>query len=639
MVDRPYKGGMSRTTATGPAALHLPNRRDLLRVLGLAGAGGLAGCAGEDGGAGGSPTGTEGGPLETSTPPASPENARREVRGTWFSADATDAESLFFIQTADAPSAARVGLTLDGAYAVTTEDEVFPLWVDIDSDDGRVYEVTVLDGLEWSDPYGQMTAEDWVYTIHNLFQGEDNWVGFSSPGEWHDDEGDPIPVEQTGEMTFEIRLPDVDPAYPLRPILWGQFCLPKGLLEKYVPDRDAEGLKQSEEIQTLSYTGNLGPYTFERWDREAEFVATRNPDYYMHGRTDLPEKWQGAPYFERYVIKVIPEESTRLAALRTGEITATGIPPSKVPQFEELNRINVIQSPQPFISQLTYNQRANGWPPFRERAVRRALSYVVNKRSIVDNILRGYAQVAHTFQPRWSKWFDDSLVMQSGVGEGYSHQRARELLAEALPSDYGYDGDTLVGPDNTQERLRLVYGQGAERTKTTAEFIAQEYGNVGIDVTLKPVQFNTLLAKYVRTTDAPPQEEAEWYSGPFNAGNRDEAVSEESWDLMTGIRFNAYPRTPTDTRGFWERQGDTNYFGYYPSVDMTELYDRAARSVDADERSAALAEIFGVLSEDQPANFISFDSSLTGYQNEVAGFGEIKFGWGWDSVTYYFAPQ
>ena len=484
MVTWSYVPGMpfgSRSDVPDdPDALKLPNRRDLLKTLGIVGSAALAGCSGQGNNPSGTDTArrtpTEGtsSNLETSTPPATPAGGgERQVGGQYISGSATDAESLFFIQTADAPSSARVGLALDSAYAVTTEDEIFPLWLDIATDDKRVYECTIRDGLEWSDPYGQMTAEDWVYMITEVFQGEDNWAGYAAPSEWHDGEGNPIPVEQTGELTFEIRLPEVDPAYPLRPIMWGLYCLPKGLLEQYVPDKDVEGLKQSDEIQTLSYAGNLGPYTFERWDRESEFVATRNPDYYMHDAEELPEKWRGSPYFDRYSIKVIPEESTRLAALRTGEVTATGIPPSKVKQFEDLNRINVIQAPQPFTSLLIYNQRSNGWAPFRQQAVRQALSYAINKRAIVDNILRGYAQVAHTFQPRWSRWFDDTKVQQTGVGDTYNPDRARSMLTDALSSEYEYDGDVLTGPDGDEVTLRLVYAQGAERTKTTAEFIAQ----------------------------------------------------------------------------------------------------------------------------------------------------------------------
>ena len=58
---------------------------------------------------------------------------------------------------------------------------------------------------------------------------------------------------------------------------------------KYRDNEDLEGFKSDEEVQSLSYTGNLGPYTFENWKREDEFVATRNENYYMRDVDDAPE--------------------------------------------------------------------------------------------------------------------------------------------------------------------------------------------------------------------------------------------------------------------------------------------------------------------------------------------------------------
>ena len=631
--------GNTPNSATGGESGRVTRRRAFLRAVGVGGIAGLAGCSGanqspeteaED-----QPEGGDGTVEQTDTEPTPTASAdARQVRGSWISGDSTDAQSLFWIQTADAPSGARVGTALDGAYAVTHEEEVFPLWMDISTDDKRVYECTLRDNLRWSDPYGQMTADDWVYMITGVFQAEDNWAGYVNPSYWQQN-GEFFPVEQTGELTFEIRLPEPDPAFPLKPVLWGQYCLPRGLIEQYAADKDAEGFKQDEDIQTLGYTGNLGPYRFERWDRESEFVATRNPEYYMHEVDDLPEKWQGSPYFERNVKKVIPEESTRLSALRTGEITSAGIPPNKVKQFEGVENVTVVQTPQPFNTLLIYNQRANGWEPFRRQGVRRALGYALDKQTIVETIRRGYASVAHTFQPEWSRWYDDDQVVELGVGDSYDPERARSMLGDALPSEYGYDGDTLVGPDGDQVSLDMVYSIGSETTKTEAEFIAMAFGEVGIDLTLNSVQFNTMLSKYAQNA-TPPDVEPEWNSGPFNAGNRDQATSEEDWDLMYGIRFNTYPRTPTDTRGFWEERGNVNFFGYVPSIDMVSLYDTAASSVDEAERQAALTEIFGVLSDDQPCNFINMAVSIAGYDSRVAGFGPREFGFGWDSNTWYF---
>ncbi|MFB6201580.1 MAG: hypothetical protein ABEI98_06185, partial [Halorhabdus sp.] len=138
--------GNDRRSNSGTAGR--PGRRDVLKLVGTAGVAGLAGCStnGGDGGGGGGGGG-----------------GARTVQGTYVSASSVDAKSLNWLTIADATSGSYVTATLDGTWAVKPNREVFPLWADYSTDDGRVYEIELRDNLEWGAGYGQMTAEDWVY--------------------------------------------------------------------------------------------------------------------------------------------------------------------------------------------------------------------------------------------------------------------------------------------------------------------------------------------------------------------------------------------------------------------------------------------------------------------------------------------
>ncbi|KAB1194709.1 peptide ABC transporter substrate-binding protein [Haloferax sp. MBLA0076] len=358
------------------------------------------------------------------------------VTGAYNVGDGTDAKTLNPIRINDQESSNRLATVLDGAYSLDNDNNVVPLWVEsIDTDDKQNYEFTLRDNLQWGAGYGQMTADDWVYYIQEVHQAEDNWAGDVNQSDWFRND-EPIPVEKTGELSFEVQLPEIDPAFVLKPIMWGAYCLPKGLVEQYRDMEDGGNqLNQSTEIQEIAYGGNLGPYTFERWDRESVFVATRNDDYYLR---DV-EGYDGTPYFEEYKYQVFGEQSTRLSAFETGEVSATGIPSAKATKFEDLDSTKVIQTPNAFCSILAYNQRANGWDQLRTREVRYALSMGVNKQTIVENIDRGYAEVAHTHQPEFSEWFDDSKVEKTGVGENYGAAKAKQMLADNLSGDYGFE--------------------------------------------------------------------------------------------------------------------------------------------------------------------------------------------------------
>src|SRR5699024_6725732 len=132
-----------------------------------------------------------------------------------------------------------------------------------------------------------------------------------------------------------------------------------------------------------------------------------------------------------------------------------------------------------------------------KQSVRRALSYAVDKQSVVKNIFRGYAEVAHTFQPQWSEWYDDSQVLKTGVGKKFSPEKARSKLESALSgTDYSYDGDSLTGP-NGQVSLKLFLTKSSESVKTFAQYLQAAYGKIGINVEIKPVKFNTIANKYL----------------------------------------------------------------------------------------------------------------------------------------------
>jgi peptide/nickel transport system substrate-binding protein len=614
--------GNDRRSDSGAAGRR--GRRGVLKLIGATGVAGLAGCSGNG----------SGGDDE--------EDADRSVQGTYVSASSVDAQSLNWLTIADATSGSYITATLDGTWAITPDREIFPLWADYSTDDGRVYEIELRENLEWGAGYGQMTAEDWVYMIENVFQAEGNWSGYPNADAWfrvnpETGQQEPIPVEQTGTRTFEIRLFEVDPSFPFKPILWRQQCIPKGILEKYVPDQDTEGLQQDEELNTLAYTGNLGPYTYDEWERSARYTVTRNDDYYLTDVEGVPERFTESPYFDEQVTRVISEESTRLGALESGEVDSAGIPPDKATRFENLSNVTVNVTPQPYARIIVYNMRANGWEPFRSKAVRRALGFAVDKEAVVGNILRGYGQVAQTMQPKWSQWYNDSRVEEFGVGDRYGPEMTRSRLESALSdTPYAYDGERLVDGDGEQVTLSIYYDSGQPTEGTIAEFIAQEFSeNAGIDVQPEAVSSSTFQSNYVQTS-APEGAEPEWTAGVFNGGPRDVATSAEPWDMSINLQFNTYPFTPASSKGFFEKRGGINYYGYYPEEDIGALYEEASATTDEARRQELFGEAFGLISEEQPFGFLAMPSSVSGYAENVRGYDD-EFNTGWDSQTWYFA--
>lgn len=585
-------------------------RRGLLRSLGLAGAVGLAGCTGDEDPSHGV---TEGSEL-----PA--------VSERWLTATRTPATTLVPHRVADDASAARLDLVLDGTYAVTPDRELFPLWLDVEEvADGRVYEATLRDGLRWGDPYGRMTAADWVYYVREIHQGEGNWAGSRLATAWAD-----IGIESTGDLTFEIELPEPNAQFPYEPALRETRCLPRGLIEPYAEEHDRAGLENDDDLAGLAFTGNLGPYTATRWERGERFVATRNGNYYMRTVEDVPEVWSEAPYFEEFEYRVLADERDRLRALRRGAATATTVPPGRTDQFRGDDDVVLYTVPQPTLTLLAYNQRENGWGPFRDRDVRRAFSMVIDKGGLAEHVYGGLAEPVHTFQPPWSAW--DGTDLDTFDREA-TDEDVTVLIEEALGANYGYDGDHLLGPDGEPVSLTFVHPGEPGLTASLASFVAREFDRVGIDVERERVDYGELLSEYL-ATEWIDEGEPSWEAGEFNAGPREGSASLTDWDLLCGVALNAYPQAPTATDRFWLERGDMNFSGYVPDVQLTALYAEARAATSDAERDDRLDAVFGALNEEQPANFLVARRTPIGYRDEISGPREA-IDHDWDRQTWY----
>ncbi|WP_254522714.1 ABC transporter substrate-binding protein [Natrinema caseinilyticum] len=552
--------------------------------------------------------------------------------GHWTGAQASEAPNYNVFRITDTTSGNRVSRVLDSAYVFDETDDFVPRLVRSyeTNDDFTEWTFTITEHGEWSAPYGSMTAEDWVYSITEIIQGEDNWANVSMADNWRmgvdevpdgfeaageDDTQAWFDVEQTGDYELEVRTPDPFPGLLKSPVLWGfQAVVPKGLAEPYVEERNGEGLNKDEEIQGLSYTGNLGAFTVEALETESRMYAPRNDDYYLRNY----EGYEDAPNIQEWTYQVMREESTRLSAIQAGDITNTGIPARRADEFEAMDDVQVIPTPTVFCNSLMYNMRSDGWDALETAEVRQALTMAVDRESIVENIEYGYADVAHTLQPEYSEFYDDSQVVEWE----YDPDSARDRLESSLPGEYGYADGRVVDGDGEEVTLNYVFTDASKSTKLIARYVQTEFeDNLGLAVTLDPVPWNSMLDEY-------------FYAAPGDA---------QRWDLMGGVGRNSYPRAPEATESYWRETDEpwntANGYGYDDPHGIADRLAKSARMTDLDERQAVLAEVFGILSEEQPWNFLFFGKDLNGYRNSVDPTEEPSISWGYDLVRWQLETE
>jgi peptide/nickel transport system substrate-binding protein len=450
-----------------------------------------------------------------------------------------------------------------------------------------------------------------------------DWLNYPYKSYWQEEvDGKTVLVapQVVNDTTFTITRQTVYPEFVYR--IYDLIPYPKYIAVKY--EGNVEAFTQAPEFNNLTYTGNLGPYRFKEWSRNDRFVVERNPDYYLG-------KDVGAPYFQQYIVKLFSTSATRQAALEAGDITSTSIEPAEVNRFKSMPNIKVFTIPTTGYTLLAYNQRANGWEGLKDKTVRQALSMAINKQTISQAILLGFAEPAYSFIPATSPWYTDEGLAKYGVAPLYDKQKAAELLYQ---EGYGIKDSNgtikVTDKKGTPLHLILAVNTGSKPAEDMAFSIRKDLLQLGIETEIKLVPWATLLRQYMMNTVPDSKQEPGDNNGP-------EAVSQESWDFIL-LGFSTDLLAPSGSSVFFTTKGGLNFFGYSnPQVD--ELFNRikSKEALDKTARQQIYAEMSRVLSEEQPIDFLIFHRANVGFQKNVMGI-EPGISMGYNYYMWYFEP-
>ncbi len=205
------------------------------------------------------------------------------------------------------------------------------------------------------------------------------------------------------------------------------------------------------------YGLGTGPYEFAQWVRGEKIVLKRNPNY-----------WRGKPYFDEIVFYVVPDAQTREAKLLSGELDLIIQPPSAdIKRLESQPHIVVLKTLSTRVMYIGINCQ---YGPLKDKRVRQALNYAVDKDALIKDVLFGLGEKMDSTLPNFS------IGYRHLHPYNYDLQKAKELLKEA-----GYDEN---------HKLKLILYTPVGRylfDKEVAEAIGQYLREAGIDVEVKPI--------------------------------------------------------------------------------------------------------------------------------------------------------
>ncbi|MFT8243374.1 ABC transporter substrate-binding protein [Roseomonas sp. BN140053] len=230
-----------------------------------------------------------------------------------------------------------------------------------------------------------------------------------------------------------------------------------------VPRAAAERLGASFNAQPVG----SGPYRLTARTQGVRVELAANPSY-----------WRGAPPFPRVEMRPVPDESTRIADVRTGRADIARIlSTDNADGLRNDRQVQVLWAPTERVSLLMLNTQDG---PTRDPRVREAIAHAVDRDTIIEALLRGYARPVNAPLTPASFGFADAPAY------GFDIARARALLREAGVAP-GTKVSFLTSP---------VFDQ------RVVQALQQMLGEVGLDAQLNTVE----LANYLRLRQGRPDE-------------------------------------------------------------------------------------------------------------------------------------
>ena len=311
-----------------------------------------------------------------------------------------------------------------------------------------------------------------------------------------------------------------------------------------------------------------GPYMYEERVEGQYTRFVRNADY-----------WGGAPYYDAVVAKYIPDVTSRVQALKNGEVDllygASEFGYDQYIQLQDVDGIAGKMSPVPSdVRNLTLN--FNGI--LSDAAVREAIALSIDKNVISQGISYGYEPVADTVLTPGAL-YEDACPK---VNYSYDPEKAAQILETAGWVDA--DGDGLREKDGIALSFVCTVPAGSVENNTIALLIQEMLAETGMNMEIKEMETN------------------DWFQSFYDPAAFDLTIQDTYYDYAM----------PTQWFGSIEymAQGIS-----LPLLQDSETFVNMIHEFKTIDDDARLAEIFHYMVEQDQDQFL--DIPLTGQMEPV----------------------
>ncbi len=328
------------------------------------------------------------------------------------------------------------------------------------STDGRTWTFALRPGVKWHDG-APFTAADVKFTFDRI-------IDVNSGSRLRSDFAAVDSVDVADSLTVRFHLHA--PFAPFLALLgYNAGILPEHLLRD-LKLTDATAFNRTKPVGT-------GPFRVVQAAPGSAIVLERNPDYYGE-----------RPKLDRIVFRIVPDVNAQVAQLRAGELDLVPIEPANLPSVQNVAGIAVRQNAVVQHFYVAFNQRD---PRFKPALVRQALDVAVDRRAIIDGVLKGAADMpGGTIPVALDQYFDATLPAAR-----YAPDSARSLLGRA--GWHSAPDGLLHDAAGHPFAFTLLVDKGNPTREQAALAVQQDLRTLGFDVSIETMEFATVVRDHV----------------------------------------------------------------------------------------------------------------------------------------------
>ncbi len=429
------------------------------------------------------------------------------------------------------------------------------------------------------DIYSDSVVQSRLYeTIETLFLNEDNSVNLKKS----------FTVVSPFELVVHFT-PDKNPSlYDLSvPIV------PKHIFEKISRKELAESDKKYEPVTS-------GAYKLFKWNKNQDIILAANENSFLYSK-EMPEQ---------LIFKVIPEYTSRINQLEKKEIDIMEkVKTEDVKSIEQSNDLVVNSTTGREYDYIGWNnidveafKENKTYKPnklFGNPSIRKALTYAINRKEIIDEYLLDYAEISNS---------PVSSIFKREINKDlepikYDPEKAKEILKQNGWKDSNNDG--IIDKEGTEFKFTLSIPTGNPLREFASTIIQNNLRSVGIEMKIETYELGMFID---------------------NLYNKSMDAYMAAWFIPIPLQFKPYWYSDPDI-------APANFVSYR-SKKADDILDKLDKRISDKNYISYVREFQKILYDDQPVTFLYWTPNFTAYNKrigniDISPYGVITHCWEW----------